>query len=218
MTFDQLTMTPHELATFTDVSNALLEDNAYGLEGELLSDFAESFGRTEGLAFVKGDGIGKPKGIMLASNPIAEIKTGVAANFPASNPADILIAMFHKIAQTYAQNAVWMMNRNTLAVVRTWKDSTGNYLVLNPLTQGAPSTLLGRPVVEMPDMDSIGAGACPILFGDMSGYRIVDRIGLSTLRDPYTIAGKGQVRFHARKRVGADLTHPDRFCRLRMAV
>jgi HK97 family phage major capsid protein/HK97 family phage prohead protease len=218
MTFDQLTMTPHELATFTDVSNALLEDNAYGLESELLNDFAESFGRSEGLAFVKGDGVTKPKGIMLASNVIAEIKTGVAANFPASNPADILIAMFHKIAQTYAQNAVWMMNRNTLAVVRTWKDSTGNYLVLNPLTQGAPSTLLGRPVVEMPDMDNIGAGAAPILFGDMSGYRIVDRIGLSTLRDPYTIAAKGQVRFHARKRVGADLTHPDRFCRLRMAV
>ena len=218
MSFDQLTMTPHELATFTDVSNALLEDNAYGLEGELLSDFAESFGRTEGLAFVKGDGVGKPKGIMLASQPIAEIKTGVAANFPASNPADVLIAMFHKIAQTYAQNAVWMMNRSTLAIVRTWKDSTGNYLVLDPLTQSAPTTLLGRPVVEMPDMDNIAAGAAPILFGDMSGYRIVDRIGLSTLRDPYTIAGKGQVRFHARKRVGADLTHPDRFVRLRMAV
>ena len=165
MTFEQVTMTPHELATFTDVSNALLEDNAYGLEGELLSDFAESFGKTEGLAFVKGTGTGQPKGVMLPSNPIAELKTGVAANFPASNPADMLIAMFHKIAQTYAQSAVWMMNRNTLAVVRTWKDGNGRYLVLDPITQGAPSTLLGRPVVEMPDMDNIGANALPILFG-----------------------------------------------------
>lgn len=217
MSFEQVTLTPHELATFTDVSNALLEDNAYNLEGELLADFAESFGKTEGEAFVKGTGSGQPTGIMTASD-IAEVKTGVAANFPASNPADVLIGMYHKIATTYAQAGVWMMNRNTLAIVRQWKDGNGRYLVLDPISDGAPSTLLGRPVVEMPDMDDIGAGNAPILFGDMSGYRIVDRIGLSTLRDPYKLAEKGQVRFHARKRVGADLTHPDRFIKLKCAV
>jgi HK97 family phage major capsid protein/HK97 family phage prohead protease len=218
MTFEQVTLTPHELATFTDVSNALLEDNAYNLEGELIGDFAESFAKTEGLAFVKGTGSGQPKGIMTAANGIAEIKTGVAANFPASNPADVLIAMYHKVASTYAQAGVWLMNRNTLAVVRTWKDGNGRYLVLDPISEGAPSTLLGRPVVEMPDMDDIGAGNCPILFGDMSGYRIVDRVGLTTLRDPYSLATNGQVRFHARKRVGADLTHPDRFIKLKVAA
>lgn len=217
MTFEQVTMTPHELATFTDISNMLLEDNAYNLEGELLADFAESFGKTEGLAFVKGTGVGQPVGIMTAAD-IAEIKTGVAANFPATNPADVLIKMYHKIATTYAQSGVWMMNRNTLAVVRQWKDGNGRYLVLDPISEGAPSTLLGRPVVEMFDMDDIGAGAAPILFGDMSGYRIVDRVGLSTLRDAYTLATNGQVRFHARKRVGADVTHPDRFIKLRVAV
>lgn len=217
MTFEQVKMTPHELATFTDVSNQLLEDNAYGLEGELLSDFAESFSKTEGLAFVKGTGTGQPMGIMAATD-IAEIKTGVAANFPASNPADVIIAMYHKIATTYAQSGVWMMNRNTLAVIRQWKDGNGRYLVIDPISEGAPSTLLGRPVVEMPDMDDIGAGLFPILFGDMSGYRIVDRIGLNTLRDPYSLAANGQVRFHARKRVGADLTHPDRFIKLKVAA
>ncbi|MDO5757246.1 MAG: phage major capsid protein, partial [Rhodobacterales bacterium] len=195
----------------------LLEDNAYNLEGELLADFAESFGKTEGLAFVKGTGIGQPVGIMTAAD-IAEIKTGVAANFPASSPADVLIAMYHAIATSYAQAGVWMMNRTTLAIVRQWKDGNGRYLVLDPISEGAPSTLLGRPVVEMLDMDDIGAGKAPILFGDMSGYRIVDRIGLSTLRDPFTLATNGQVRFHARKRVGADLTHPDRFVKLRVAV
>lgn len=217
MTFEQVTMMPHELATFTDVSNALLEDNAYNLEGELLADFAESFAKTEGMAFVKGTGAGQPYGIMAATG-IAELKTGVAANFPASNPADVLIAMYHKIATTYAQSGVWMMNRNTLAIVRTWKDGNGRYLVLDPITAGAPSTLLGRPVVEMPDMDDIGASLCPVLFGDMSGYRIIDRVGLTTLRDPYSLATNGQVRFHARKRVGADVTHPDRFIKLKCAV
>lgn len=216
-TFEQLTFTPHELATFTDVSRQLLEDNAYNLEGELLADFAESFGKTEGIAFVKGTGTGQPKGIMTASG-ITEIKTGVAATFPTTNPADVIIGMYHKLPTTHAQNGVWVMNRNTLATIRTWKDGDGRYLVLDPISAAGATTLLGCPIVEAVDMDDIGAGKFPILFGDMSGYRIVDRLGLSNLRDPFTLAAKGQVRFHAYKRVGADVTHPDRFVKLKVAV
>ena len=217
MTFEQVTLTPFELATFTDVSTQLLEDNAYGLEGELLADYADSFGKTEGLAFIKGSGTGQPKGLLTATG-IKEVKTGVAATFPTSNPADVLIGMYHELATTHAANGAWLMNRKTLGTIRQWKDSTGRYLVLDPITAGGASTLLGRPIVEMPDMEDIGAGKYPILFGDLSGYRIVDRVGLSTLRDPYTLAGKGQVRFHARKRVGADVTHPDRFVKLKVAA
>jgi HK97 family phage major capsid protein/HK97 family phage prohead protease len=217
MTFEQITLSPHELATFTDVSNQLLADNAYGLEGELLADFAESFGITEGLAFVKGTGVGQPKGIMNATG-IKEVKTGVAATFPTSNPADVIIGMYHELATTHAANGVWVMNRKTLGTIRQWKDGTGRYLVLDPITAGGASTLLGRPIVEVPDMDDIGAGKFPILFGDMSGYRIVDRASLETLRDPYTIKLKGQTRFHAWKRVGADVTHPDRFVKLKVAA
>ena len=216
-TFEQLTFTPFELATFTDISRQLLEDNAYNLEGELLADFAESFGKTEGVAFVKGDGTGKPKGIMAASG-ITEVKTGVAADFPTTSPADVLIGMYHKLPNVHAQNGAWLMNRNTLATIRKWKNSAGDYLVLDPITAGGATTLLGRPIIEALDMDDIGAGKFPILFGDLSGYRIVDRLGLTTLRDPYSLAAKGQVRVHAYKRVGADVTHPDRFVKLKVAA
>jgi len=217
MTFEQVNLTPHELATFTDISTQLLEDNAYGLEGELLADYAEQFSKTEALAFVKGTGIGQPKGIMAATG-IKEVKTGLAGAFPAANPADVIIGMYHSLPTTHAQNGVWMLNRSTLSTIRQWKDSTGRYLVLDPISETGTMTLLGRPIVEALDMDDIGAGKFPILFGDLSGYRIVDRVGVSTLRDPYTIATKGQVRFHARKRTGADLTHPDRFVKLKVAV
>lgn len=215
--FDQMTLTPYELATYTDVSTQLLEDNAYNLEGELAADFAESFGKTEGAAFVNGTGTGQPKGLLTASG-ITEVKTGVAAAFPASNPADVIIGMFHKLPTAHAQRGVWLMNRNTLGTMRTWKDGQGRYLVLDPISAGAPTTLLGRPIVEAVDMADIAANAFPVMFGDMQGYRIVDRIGLSVLRDPYSLATKGQVRFHARRRVGADLTHPDRFVKLKVAV
>ena len=216
-TFEQITLTPYELATFTDVSNALLEDNAYNLEGELIAEYAEQFGVTEGAAFVKGTGTGQPKGLLTVSG-ITEVITGAASNFPTSNPADVLIGMFHTLPGIHAQNGVWLMNRSTLGTIRQFKDAQGRYLVLDPLSQGAPVTLLGRPIVEALDMDNIAAAGHPIVFGDLQGYRIVDRVGLSVLRDPYSIATTGQVRFHARKRVGGDVTHPDRFVKLKVSA
>ena len=158
----------------------------------------------------------------MAAAGITEVKSGHATAFlaPTSSvsPADCLIDMFHKIPGVFAQNAVWLMNRTTLGVVRKFKDAQGRYIVVDPITAGAPVTILGRPVVEAIDMDDIAADAHPILFGDMSGYRIVDRVSLSMLRDPYSNATKGQIRFHARRRVGADVTNVDRFTKLKIAV
>lgn len=219
-TFEQVALTPFELATYVDISNQLLEDNAYNLEGELQQDLAESFAITEGAAFVGGTGTGQPKGLLAASG-ITELNTGVAADFPASDPADVLISMFHALKSAHAQNGVWLMNRNTLATVRKWKDGDGRYLVTDVgagIANGQPTSLLGRPIVEAPDMPDVAANTYPIMFGDLQGYRIVDRVGLSMLRDPFTLATKGQVRVHARKRVGGDVTHPDRFVKLKVSA
>lgn len=215
--YEQITLTPYELATFTDISNQLLEDSAYNLEGELTADFAESFGKAEGVAFLTGDGASKPVGLLNATG-IAEFGTGAASGFKATNPADTIIGMFHALPGVHAQNAVWIMNRNTLAMMRMWKNGQGSYLLADPITAGMPTTLLGRPVVEMVDMADVAANAHPIIFGDLQGYRIVDRVGLATLRDPYALATNGQTRFHVRKRVGADVTHPDRFIKLKVAA
>lgn len=215
--FEQIALTPFELATYVDVSTALLEDNAYDLENELNIEFAEQFGKAEGAAFVNGTGAGQPKGLFTAAG-IAEVKTGVAANFPTTNPADVLISMFHGLPTVHAQNGQWLMNRKTLAAIRTWKDASGRYLVIDPISDSAATTLLGRPIVEAVDAPDIGANTTPIMFGDLQGYRIADRIGLQTLRDPFTLAAVGQVRIHARKRVAADVTNPDRLLKLRVAA
>ena len=216
MTFGQVTLAPHELATFVDVSKQLLEDAAYDVEGELRTSFAEDFGVKEGAAFVNGDGVGKPKGILQATG-IQQIVTGAAATLGTA-PADLLIDAMSKLPSVYAQNGAWLMNRTTLASIRKLKDGQGAYLWQPSIQVGAPSTLLGRPIIEAVDMPSIAAGAFPIVFGDFSGYRIVDRVGVSVLVDPFSKATNGITRFHARKRVGADVTHPDRFVKVKVAA
>lgn len=212
--YEQVVLTPYELATFVEVSRQLLEDNAYNLEGELASDLGESFAIAEGSAFVTGNGTGKPKGILAASG-LTEVVSGAATILQSG---DALINMFSAIPTMHAQNGAWMMNRNTLATIRKLKDGQGNYLWQPGLREGTPSTLFGRPVIEAVDMPDIAAGAYPIVFGDWSGYRIVDRVDMSILSDPYTRAKNGINVFHARKRVGGDVTNPDRFVKLKIAA
>jgi HK97 family phage major capsid protein len=214
--YEQIGLTPYELRTFVDVSQALLEDNAYNIEGELAADLAEAFGVAEGTAFVSGDGTGKPKGIVAASG-IAQMKTGNAATLGTA-PADTIIGLYHSLPTAHAQRGVWLMNRTTLGALRLLKDTTGRFLLADPVSAGMPLTLLGRPIVEAVDMPSVAANAIPIVFGDLQGYRIVDRVSFSMLRDPYSQAAKGNVRLHARRRVGGDVTNPDRFVALKVAV
>ena len=215
-TYEQISLTPYELRTFVDVSNALLEDNSYNLEGELVADLAEAFGIAVGASFVTGNGDGKSKGILSASG-IAEVKTGAAATL-GTDPASTIIGLYHSLPTAHAQRGVWLMNRKTLGNLRQLKDGNGRFLLVDPIAQGMPMTLLGRPIVEAIDMPDVAANAVPIIFGDMQGYRIVDRVSFSLLRDPFTLATKGQVRLHARRRVGGDVTNPDRFLKLKVAA
>jgi len=206
--YEQVSIKPYEMATYTDISRQLLEDNAYNLEAELQSDLAESFAITEGTAFINGTGTGQPVGL-LTSTQIKEV-TSAALN------ADTIIDLFYSLPTFHAQNGTFVMNRNTLAAVRKMKDSHGAYIWQESIREGQPGTLLGRPVVEAVDMPDPAKNKTPILFGDLSGYRIMDRIGFEILVDPYTLATKGMTRFHARRRVGGDVTNPDRLKKLKL--
>jgi len=204
-TYGQIEVPIHEMACYVDVSQRLLEDAAVNVEAEVSSDLSEEFGRLEALGFSQGDGVKKPVGIMEADG-VAYTATGNASTL-GSSPADTLIDHFYSLPAYYRNRGVWMMNSTTIAAVRKLKDgSTGAYLWQPGLAAGDPATILGRPLIEDPTMDDIGSAAEPILFGDIaSAYRIYDRVALSIMRDPYSQATSGLVRFHARRRTGGAL-------------
>lgn len=112
------------------------------------------------------------------------------------------------------------MSSTTLGTVRKFKDGQGRYLVnIAGLDNTPVTTILGRPVIEAPDMPDVGANASPIVFGDFSqGYRIFDRVSLSILRDPYSQATKGFTRFHGRRRVGGGVGKSEALRRLKIAT
>jgi HK97 family phage major capsid protein len=101
--------------------------------------------------------------------------------------------------------------------VRTLKDTTGNYLWQPSLVAGVPQTLAGYDIVEIEDMDAVSAGKLPVVFGNIKlGYLIADRIGIRTLRDPYS--KKPYVGFYSTKRVGGMVRDKSAFVALKVGA
>ena len=213
-TYGQAAFPVAERSCYVDVSNSLLEDSAFDIAGELAHDFAEEFGKAEGAAFVSGTGGKRPLGF-LSDTSMVSVNSGDASAIK----ADGLIDLFHALPTFYAQNATWAMNRTTLGAVRKLKDGQGRYLVdIGGMGNTPVTTLLGRPVLECPDMPDVAGGAYPIVFGDFSNYRIFDRVSLAVLRDPYSVQTKGLVRFHARRRVAGGLSKVEAFRKLKISA
>lgn len=212
ITFGQKEIAVKELATFVDISNRLLAD-APQAEAEVRMALAEDFGKKEATAFLWGAGPLQPEGLMVNAE-IAETLNGHATNLS----ADALITLMYALPATYRNAGAWAMNGTTLAAVRKLKDGQNNYLWQPSYQAGQPETLLGRPVVEMVDMPDVASGAFPIIYGDFKAYRILDRVGLDVLVDPYTRRTNGLTRIHANRRVGGGVLQAARFRKLKMAT
>ncbi len=206
LAYGMIEISTHEMYALIDISEQNLEDSAFDLESEIRTEAVEQFGLAEGAAFVTGVGTGKPQGFLNASG--VETTNSTAATAVA---ADGLIALYHAIKTAYARKATWVLNRKTLGSVRKLKDGTsGQYLWQPGLALNVPNTILGSPYVEMPDMPDEASGAKPVAFGDFSrAYTVVDRIGMTMLRDPYTQATGGNIRFIFRARVGGQVVLPE---------
>lgn len=206
----ELSFPAMELYAMPAATQTLLDDAIVNLDQWIAEEVESAFAEQEGAAFVKGDGVDKPKGF-LAYPTVAEaswgwgnigvLSTGVDGGFPAENPSDKLVDLVYTLKAGYRQNASFVMNRKTQGAIRKFKDDNGYYLWQPPASAGAPATLLGFPVVEAEDMPDIAEDSVSVAFGDFRrGYLVVDRAGVRILRDPYS--AKPHVLFYTTKRVG----------------
>jgi len=206
----------HEMYALVDISEQDLEDTVFDLEAEMQSEFAEQFAKAEGAAFVSGNSVGKPHGFMDASG-VGSVDSGNAT----AVTADGLISLVHNIKSDYTRNGTFVFNRATLASIRKLKDTAGQYVFQTGMMLGGNmvNTILGHPYVEATDMPSEGADTFPVAFGDFRrAYMIVDRVNLAVLRDPFTQATTGNVRYIARKRVGGQVVQAEAINKLKCSA
>lgn len=217
--------TPGELYANPAISQGLLDDAAVDLEQWLSGEVDTEFARQEGIAFLSGDGTNKPFGILTyvtgaaaaARHPygaIEVVNSGHATTIP---NGDTMLTLMEKLPSVFVPNAKLYTNRLSLGAVRKLKDGQGNYLWQPSYASGTPQTVAGAPVVEVPDMPAIGAGAISALYGDMEAtYLVVDRVGIRVLRDPFT--NKPFVHFYTTKRVGGGVHNPEPMKALKIAA
>lgn len=183
-TFKRFTVNSHKLASIAKIKTKFIEDNNFNLEAYLENQFSRRFGRSEENAFINGNGLDEPTGI-LNSTEGGEI--GLTVEDATTLSYDDIIKLYFSLDKEHRRNAVWLINDETALTLRTLKDSNGNYL-----WNHSDNTILGKPVEYSTYMPNIEAGAAPIAFGDFSYYWIIQRqpLTLKVLKELYILDGE----------------------------
>ena len=209
-------------------TQAMLDDAYFNVEDWLAEELTTEFAAQEGTAFVTGNGTNKPKGFLSytatdevdgtrAFGSLQYVPTGVAGDWPASDPTDILLDLVYALRAGYRTSAAFVMNTNLVAEIRKFKDAEGNYLWRPGLADGQPPSLLGYRAIEVADMPDKAADSLSVAFGNFErGYTVTDRMATRILRDPFT--NKPFVHFYATKRVGGGVVNSEAIKLLKFAA
>lgn len=220
----QLRVEVEEIYANQKVTQRLLDDSGRDLGGWLEAKTSDKFIRSEGTAFVTGDGFKKPFGFLKAPIVVTADATrpfGSLQYVPGGDAslvtADGLRALMWAVRAPYRTGSTWLMNSATASLIDKLKDGQGQYLWRSGMTAGAPDTLLGYPVAFSEDMPDVGAGNYPVAFGNWQlGYVIIDKAGVKYLRDPFT--NKPNLMFYAYKRVGGGVANSEAIKLLKIAT
>ncbi len=200
----------HELYAKPRASQKLLDDAAINVESWLTGSISSRLAELENHAFLFGDGVNKPKGILsYQTGDESSWGTFKHVTYDDDHLLDNLVDMFAGIKGEHLNGSCWLMSRATLAHLRKLRDQDGRHIWQPSLDAKTPSLLLGYPVELCDDMPALGSGEAPsVIFGNFSkAYQIVDRQGVSILRDPFS--AKPHVEFYTTKRVGGDVVNFD---------
>lgn len=198
-TFSRLEIVPGKLVAKPLVTEEMLDDSEENVERMLVDETALAFSDREASAFISGDGIEKPRGLLTYTTvansswtwgSIGYVITGVSGDLAAINggtgvsPADVFIDLIAALPNQYLANASFIMSKATIAKVRKIKDTTANFIWQDSTQKGSPALLFGYPVIEVSDMPDIAANSFSVAFGDFrSAYIIVDKTGTRVIRD-----------------------------------
>lgn len=228
-TLREIAINAHELYANPASTQKALDDARIDIAAWLAEEVSIEFAEQEGEAFVSGDGVNKPRGLLSYTNvanasyawgKLGFIGTGASGAFKTTSatvsPADDLIDLYYALKAGYRNGASWLMSDATMAAVRKFKDNDGAYIWAPPSAASEVATILQKPVYSDDNMQAIGANAYPIAFGNFQrGYMVVDRQGIRVLRDPYT--NKPNVHFYTTKRVGGGVVNFEAIKLLKMA-
>lgn len=203
----------HEMYAMPKISQKLIDDSQMNVEAWLAAKVADKFARVEGGAFVNGNGVGKPRGLFTyttvatgddsrAWGQFEHVKSGANGAFHTTK-ADPLHDLIGAFKNQYLAGAAFLMRREVRTALRKLKEATSDRYLWEPSLQiGQPESLMGYRVVIDQYLPALATDSLSLAFGNFrEAFTIVDRIGVRTLRDPFT--AKPYICYYSTKRTGS---------------
>ena len=196
MSFGTVEIDAHKIGGIIKASDEIIQDSQFDIASEIITEFGKAFEVADERAFLFGDGVKKPNGIIPGIPANMKTKTTNTGSIVANDVTSLTLG----VKQVVANNGIYFMNRKTSMTLYNMKDGDGNGLWQRSLVLGQPPTFYGKPVVILDGMDDIATGKLSILFGSLKGYEIWDRsrATLKVLDEIY--APNGMVGFLVQKR------------------
>jgi len=202
--FAQNQLTVEAWSTSVQASRQLLADNIGGFETYYNQRVARGLAQLESYYCAIGDGSNAHTGVFAGGDTDAiTIDTDHGYSSDGFITGEALWAVYYTLGEGYRNDAVWLCNGTTAKEIATAKigDNAGSNAYAFPGVQlasfaGGRLNVLGRPLFEQGDIDDFAANKGFLALGVPEFYYLIEREGLSVLRDPYSRANTGEVCFH----------------------
>jgi HK97 family phage major capsid protein len=196
--FKQMELKAWELSGYTVSSNVLLQDSAIGLEKFLMNLFGLAIAWYEEFAFLQGNGVGKPQGMLSAPAALA-VNRNLAGHIQFVD----LTAMWSKLLSRSWNQAIWVGSPSVIPQLLQLSDATNRALFVS-IDQGAAKApmwnLLGRPFRVTEKVPALGTKGDLSLI-DPSFYVIGDRMSIEIAASEHVNFLKNQMTWRVVERV-----------------
>src|SRR5262249_2658820 len=165
-----LKLTNYELSGYSKVSNTLLADSAVGLDALLMQIFSRAIAWYEDYAFLRGNGVGKPLGILNWPGLITMTRSGGAA----LALADVAGLYGRLLPGATVESTIFGVHPTVVVKLLTMTGGDNVIFLGNDVTGRPRWQLLGHAVVVSEKLPSLGTSG-DILLMDLQHYLIGDR-------------------------------------------
>lgn len=167
----EINLQPQEVAAHTVVTDKLLR-NWQAASTFIATLLQGAVASAEDMAFLRGDGVGKPIGILSGAGALT-VNRGTANKITSTD----VVNMLAKLLPESASRAVWIASQSTLPQLATLQDAAGRFIFIGgDATRGIPSTLYGIPIVFTGKTPPLGSKG-DLILADLTYYLIKDGSG-----------------------------------------
>lgn len=185
VSFGRVLLNCKKLTAYTEVPNELLADSIVSFDSFLNEIFPLAISFFEDVAFLTGNGVGQPQGVI--NSPAYVSVAAESGQASGTIVWENIVKMYSRMLPSSLGSAVWVANIDTfpqLATMALNVGTGGSAIWMNNGVQGPPMSILGRPVIFTEKVPSVGTRG-DINFVDLGYYLLGDRQAMVSTSSPH---------------------------------